>query len=125
MSRSAVLCSLLLGLCSPALAEDGPVPVVVAAVDIPAGTRVTMEMLSQRSTPRAFVTSSSVKPDQVSYVINQRTLAPLLEGDALLWGFFQTTQGVDAVEACAKRMRQPPSARGQLARQRAAVLKKP
>lgn len=35
------------------------VPVVVAAVDVPAGTTLTFDMISQRSVPEQFVTSTS------------------------------------------------------------------
>ncbi|MBL8921054.1 MAG: Flp pilus assembly protein CpaB, partial [Myxococcaceae bacterium] len=44
------------------------VQVVVAAVDVSEGTVVTMEMISQRSIPEQFVTSSVVKPDSASYI---------------------------------------------------------
>ena len=43
------------------------VPVVVASQDIPEGTVVTFDMISQRSVPEQFVTSSVVKPDSASY----------------------------------------------------------
>src|SRR5437764_3563118 len=48
------------------------VPVVVAAVDIAEGTVVTFDMISQRSVPEQFVTSSVVKPDSASYVVKDR-----------------------------------------------------
>ena len=68
------------------------VPVVVAAQDIPEDTIVTMEMISQRSIPEQFVTSSVVKPDSASYVVNQKVLVPLQAGDPLLWSQFETTK---------------------------------
>jgi pilus assembly protein CpaB len=68
------------------------VPVVVAAVDIPEGTVVTMEMLSQRSVPEQFVTSSVVKPDSASYVVNQKVLVAVAAGDPLLWSQFETAR---------------------------------
>ncbi|MEW6435380.1 MAG: Flp pilus assembly protein CpaB [Myxococcota bacterium] len=68
------------------------VPVVVAAVDVSEGTVVTMEMLSQRSVPEQFVTSSVVKPDSASYIVNQKVLVPLAAGDPLLWSQFETTR---------------------------------
>ena len=52
------------------------VPVVVAAVDVSEGTVVTMEMISQRSIPEQFVTSSVVKPDSVGYIVDQQLLVP-------------------------------------------------
>lgn len=71
------------------------VPVVVAAQDLPEGTTVTMDMISQRQVPEQFVTSSVVKPDSASYIVNQRTLFPLQAGDPLLWSAFETTRAAE------------------------------
>lgn len=71
------------------------VPVVVAAQDLPEGTLVTMEMITQRNVPEQFVTSSVVKPDSASYIVNQRTLFPLQAGDPLLWTAFETSRAVE------------------------------
>ncbi len=71
------------------------VPVVVAAVDISEGAVVTMEMVSQRSIPEQFVTSSVVKPDSASYIVNQKVLVPLQAGDPLLWSQFETTKAAE------------------------------
>jgi pilus assembly protein CpaB len=71
------------------------VPVVVAAIDISEGTVVTMEMVSQRSIPEQFVTSSVVKPDSASYIVNQKVLVPLQAGDPLLWSQFETTRAAE------------------------------
>jgi pilus assembly protein CpaB len=71
------------------------VPVVVAAVDVSEGTVVTMEMISQRSIPEQFVTSSIVKPDSASYIVNQKVLVPLQAGDPLLWSQFETTKAAE------------------------------
>ena len=71
------------------------VPVVVAAVDISEGTVVSMEMMSQRSVPEQFVTSSVVKPDSASYVVNQKILVPVAAGDPLLWSQFETTRAAE------------------------------
>lgn len=68
------------------------VPVVVAAVDLSENTVVTMDMISQRSIPEQFVTSSVVKPDSASYIVNQKVLVPLQAGDPLLWSQFETTK---------------------------------
>lgn len=68
------------------------VPVVVAAVDIPEGATVTMEMISQRWVPEQFVTSSIVKPDSASYIVNQVALVPMIAGDPLLWSTFEAKQ---------------------------------
>lgn len=66
-------------------------PVVVASVDIPEGTVVTQEMISQRSVPEQFVTSSVVKPESASYVVNTKVLVSLQAGDPLLWSQFAST----------------------------------
>ena len=66
------------------------VPVVVAAVDIAEETVVTFEMISQRSIPEQFVTSSFVKPDSASYIVNQKVNVALQAGDPLLWSQFET-----------------------------------
>lgn len=71
------------------------VPVVVAAQDIPDGTIISFEMISQRSVPEQFVTSSVVKPDSASYVVNQKVLVPLQAGDPLLWSQFETTKAAE------------------------------
>lgn len=65
-------------------------PVVVAAVDIPEDTLVTMEMMAQRSIPEQFVTASIVKPESASYIVNQRLLVPVQSGDPLLWSHFES-----------------------------------
>ncbi|MHB8877948.1 MAG: Flp pilus assembly protein CpaB, partial [Myxococcaceae bacterium] len=69
-----------------------PIPVVVAAVDIAEGTTVTFDMVSQRSVPDQFVTSSVVKPESASYVVGQKVLVPVQAGDPLLWSQFETTR---------------------------------
>lgn len=66
------------------------VPVVVASQDIPERTLVTFDMISQRSVPEQFVTSSVVKPDSASYIVNQKILVPVQAGDPLLWSQFET-----------------------------------
>jgi hypothetical protein len=71
------------------------VPVVVAAADISEGTVVTFDMISQRSVPEQFITSSVVKPDSASYVVNQKVLVPVQAGDPLLWSQFETTKAAE------------------------------
>ena len=71
------------------------VPVVVSAVDISEGTVVTFDMISQRSVPEQFVTSSVVKPDSASYIVNQKVLVPVQAGDPLLWSQFETTKAAE------------------------------
>ncbi|MER2566440.1 MAG: Flp pilus assembly protein CpaB [Myxococcaceae bacterium] len=71
------------------------VPVVVASTDLSEGSVVTMEMVSQRSIPEQFVTSSIVKPDSASYIVNQKVLVPVQAGDPLLWSQFETTKAAE------------------------------
>ena len=42
-----------------------------------------------------FVTSSVVKPDSASYVVNQKVLVPVQAGDPLLWSEFETTRATE------------------------------
>src|SRR4051812_22756618 len=71
------------------------VPVVVASVDIGEGSVVTFDMISQRTVPEQFITSSVVKPDSASYVVNQKVLVPVQAGDPLLWSQFETTRAAE------------------------------
>lgn len=82
-----------------AVVEENLVPIVVAGVDIEAGTLVTMEMLEQRTMPEQFSTTSIIKPDSVSYVVGQRLLVAVQKGDALLWSQFDTTTKVPVLVA--------------------------
>jgi pilus assembly protein CpaB len=68
------------------------VEVVVAKQDVAEGALITLEMIASRQIPEQFVTSSVVKPDSVSYVLNQKVLVPLQAGDMLLWTQFETTR---------------------------------
>jgi pilus assembly protein CpaB len=68
------------------------VPVIVANQDLPEGTAITYEMISQRAVPEQFVTSSIIKPDAASYVIGQKILVPVQTGDTLLWSQFETSK---------------------------------
>lgn len=97
MTRTlALMVSLVAG--TAAYAEEPSVAIVVAAVDIPAGKKVTLEMLSQRNIPKRFATSSIVKPDSASYLINQPTRRAMLAGDLMLWSSFDGDLRV--LEAC-------------------------
>jgi len=68
------------------------VPVIVATVDISENAVVTMDMISQRSVPEQFVTSSIVKSDSASYIVNQKLLVPVQAGDPLRWSDFETAK---------------------------------
>lgn len=64
-------------------------PIVVAAEDIPKGTVLTFDVISQRSVPEQFVTSSIVKPDSASYIVNQTTAIDIHAGDPIRWVDFE------------------------------------
>lgn len=62
------------------------VPIVVAAQDVLEGDVLTPESVAVRQVPDEMVKSASyVKPDNVAFVLGQRVVAPLQEGDPLCW----------------------------------------
>ncbi len=67
------------------------VPVMVADKDLLAGHQVTLEDLAQRSVPEQFITSSVVKPDSASVVVNQTLRAPVMAGQPMRWSAFDVT----------------------------------
>lgn len=69
------------------------VPILVAAVDVAPGERLVVEKLSQRSIPEQFVTSSVVKPDSASYVLNGTVRARLYAGDPVRWADVDDGEG--------------------------------
>jgi Flp pilus assembly protein CpaB len=75
------------------------VPVVVASQDITEKTLVSFDMISQRSVPEQFVTSSVVKPDSASYIVNQKILVPVQAGDMMLWSQFETMKHIKGLVA--------------------------
>ncbi len=79
------------------------VNVVVASQDIPEGASVAMDMISSRPVPEQFVTASVVKPESVSYVLNQKLLVPLQAGDPLLWTQFETTSAAERLSSRVQR----------------------
>lgn len=117
--------SLLAAACAEAsAAEPNPdtlVPIVVATRDLPAGSTVTFDDLSQRSVPAGLVTSSVVRPDSAAYINNQKLLLPVLAGDPMQWSFFESLHG-DLLEACEKLSGEDTSAEQQVARARQIVL---
>src|SRR5437879_3638283 len=66
------------------------IPVVVASADLPEGTVVMLDQIAQRAVPEQFVTSSVVRPESVSQIVNQRIVVPIQAGDPLLWTQFAT-----------------------------------
>lgn len=111
MKSALLLCMLMV-----AGADKKPelVPVVVAAVDIPAGTTVTIDMLSQRSVEARLVSSSFVTPDSATSIVNRQTLVPLVAGDALRWVFFVAHTGSKCPVSTGSAKQQLDHARGRV-----------
>lgn len=80
-------------------AYENMVPVVVASEDIPEGTVLTFDIISQRSIPGQFVTESVVKPDNVSSILGKHITAPVRAGDTLLWSQFQNPKQANGLVA--------------------------
>jgi pilus assembly protein CpaB len=78
-------------------------PVIAAAEDIPEGTVITYQNISQRPVPEQFVTSSVVKPDSASYIVGQKVLVPVQAGDLMLWSMFETTNKAERLSTCAQK----------------------
>ncbi|PTL83579.1 SAF domain-containing protein [Vitiosangium sp. GDMCC 1.1324] len=97
------------------------VRILVAAHDLPAGSTVTLNDLEERLVHESLVTSSVVKPDSASYLVNQKLTVPLLTGDPVHWSFFGTSFH-KALESCAKFDGEDTSAEQQVARARQIVL---
>ena len=70
---------------------------VVASVDVGEGTVITFDMISQRSVPEQFVTSSVVKPDSASYVVNQKVLVPVIFPVASTMTFCSSVTATDSL----------------------------
>ncbi|ATB30060.1 SAF domain-containing protein [Melittangium boletus] len=60
------------------------VPVVSLAEDVPAGTVLTYDHISQRSFPEQFVTASVIKPADAATAVGKRLIAPMRRGEMLL-----------------------------------------
>lgn len=72
------------------------VPVVVVSQDLPEGSTVTFDVLSQRPVPEQFVTDSVVMPNRVSELVGHRLTAPMKAGDLLLWSELDTAHAATA-----------------------------
>jgi hypothetical protein len=86
------------------------VPVVVAAKDLPPGTRVTVELVSQRSVPEQFVTDSVVSPERIGDVLGSPVISPVSAGEPLRWSLLSTIpdapagENADTFDACAQEV---------------------
>lgn len=68
-------------------------PVVVAAVDLEPGTTVTLELVSQRSTPVRFTNAAAIRPADVSKLIGARTQTVISAGTSLSWWMVSSVPG--------------------------------
>ncbi len=97
------------------------VEILVATRALPAGTVLKDTDVATRSVPEALVTTSVIRPGSLTYLVDQRLTLPMLAGDPLQWGFFETLH-VDAQQACAKLEGEDASAEQQVARARQLIL---
>lgn len=79
-------------------------PVVVASVDLEAGSRLTLEQVSQRSVPEQFVVPEMVTPDQVGQVAGRVLTSPLLAGDPVLMTDFADRTHAEALVSCVRQV---------------------
>lgn len=61
------------------------VPRIVAAYDLPEGTKLTADHVAVREVPQEWVSSGSIVPEQFAQIEGQMITAPLKRGDQLLW----------------------------------------
>src|SRR5215831_11079186 len=61
------------------------VSVLVAAVAIPADTRITKEFLAEREVPEAYIHNSSIKKGEENQIIGRPVSAKIAQGQPLLW----------------------------------------
>lgn len=67
------------------------VPIVVAAVDAPRGTKVSMEKISQRSIPARFAAEWYVRPNDVSPMIGKVLQTSVAAGEPMRWSMVDET----------------------------------
>lgn len=76
------------------------VPTVVVSQDVPEGTTLTFDVLSQRAVPEQFVTESTVLTEDASAVVGKRVTVPLQAGDPLEWQSFAEPGGQEEIAGC-------------------------
>ncbi len=83
------------------------VPVVVAARDLGPGTRLSVDLLTQRAIPDTLVTSADVRPEAITDLLGRRLAVPVAGGEPLRVSFVAEPTGSDAardadvLDACA------------------------
>ncbi len=73
--------------------------IVVAAREMPEGTIVSTDDVSQREVPEQFVTDSVITPENYNYIINQKISVPVKRGDPILWTQFQQNKGFERLSS--------------------------
>ena len=61
-----------------------PVAILAVTQDLPAGTRLAINMVARRRVPKQFVHGNVIGPDDVDVVVGQTLNFPLKRGDSLL-----------------------------------------
>lgn len=61
------------------------VAVLVAADDIPSGTRITKANLAQRDVPEAYVNKASIRKGEENVILGRPVAAKIAQGDDILW----------------------------------------
>lgn len=93
------------------------VPVVVAAVDVPEGTELTVELISQRSIPELFVTEGDLLPKDAQLIIGRRVNFPILAGDPITWGQFASLEYAQQAGDCQRAIHPAVEAAGRAAQE--------
>jgi pilus assembly protein CpaB len=75
------------------------VPVLVANTELPAGTVVTPQVVSQRAVPARFVSASVLRPESASIVLGQKVTVAVSAGDPLLWDQFESARAFEHLAA--------------------------
>jgi Flp pilus assembly protein CpaB len=72
--------------------EDGQRDVMVAVNDLPVGAVLTEADVRTRRVDAALATESVVKPDSARFLVGQRLVSPLKQGDLVTWSAFETVE---------------------------------
>jgi pilus assembly protein CpaB len=65
------------------------VTILVAAQDLPAGTRIAKANLAQRDVPEAYVHQSSIRDTEINQILGRPVAEKVSQGQALLWNDFE------------------------------------
>lgn len=82
------------------------IPVIVFAQDLPAGTVITFDHISQRSLPEQFVTTSWMKPDEVTALVGREINADVVAGDPAAWQLLADQSFARVLDECVRSIRE-------------------